>query len=258
MAEIIIKEKAAGYYEFTIDGDVVYNNVRNDLTVDSTSGTDYCHFKTSNGAAIFQKQNILITDVTIINADDDEFNPTTIEQLYSQLYAIGYFDWINGGGSGSSTRFDELLDTFNYPANNGKVPVVDSTLLKLVPTIFHNISLFSQLQDVATGTLNAGMAGSVLGIAIIDGNPKIVISNSIAPAGGVAPAGQITLFDKGFLDGIPNDPTNAFIQPGDIARGLKDDGIWQMGVYKYGATDDQDWANYEIIEYYKYTPVVTP
>jgi len=62
---LTITKEPNDYFTFVLNGDIVnaIKNTRNDLT---TVG-DLCHFKTSNGANLIKEQNVIYSNVTIID-----------------------------------------------------------------------------------------------------------------------------------------------------------------------------------------------
>jgi hypothetical protein len=191
---------AGGRFDFELDGTVILSNKRNDLTVDSSSGTPYCHFFKANGEAIFKKQNVQLSDITLVEDDGTTTHTvSTVNALFAQLEALGYFDWFGSGGSGGGTptRFDALLDAFSYPGNDGKVPVVHEDELKLVPTEFYNKHLLTEFDDVSVSPLSSTMDGLVLGVGIVSGEAKIVLKNPVVGSGVVDVATEIYLYTSG-------------------------------------------------------------
>lgn len=250
---VVITELNDGVFQFELDGNIIYNNKRNDLSIDSSTGTYYCHFKTAEGANILKIQNILIDEVKIVSIDDDEYYPTTVAGIFGYLTDINYFSWIGsggGGGGGGVDKFKDLLDTFGYTGNDGKVPVVNSALMRLDPVYLYNYRLFTQLEDVASEALTLDMVGNTFTVANIGGFPRIVISAPEATVPYYNYAEKIKLFQKGYINDVPNPDENAFIEKGDIAYGLLENGIIQKGIFidilEDGET--QNWNNYEIIE----------
>ena len=111
MANLLtITKKPNNYFAFVLNGDFAneINNTRNDLL---TTG-DFCHFKTSNGANLISEQNIIYSNVTIVDGATTLI-PTSIDDLFLKLISVGYFDWIDGN-TGGVNRFDDLEDTFKY------------------------------------------------------------------------------------------------------------------------------------------------
>ena len=137
MANLLtITKEPNDYFTFVLNGDVAnaIRNTRNDLL---TIG-NIAHFKTSQGANLIKEQNVTFGNVTIVDGATS-LVPVSVDDLFTKLNAIGYFDWINGsGGSGGVNRFDELLDTFNYFGKDGQVPVVDEAQLRLISKVLPN------------------------------------------------------------------------------------------------------------------------
>lgn len=127
---LLITKLSDGSFSFVVNGDVVNTiiNLRNDLT---TVGNE-CHFKTSEGANLIKLQQILYHEVTIVDGATLPVASSPLD-LRIKLISVGFWDWMNPGGSVGSNRFDLLLDTFSYFGNNGKIPMVDESQLKLVP-----------------------------------------------------------------------------------------------------------------------------
>jgi hypothetical protein len=201
MATLLITKKANFYFSFVLDSD--FANPIENPTNGLTAVGDFAHFKTSNGANIIKSQNILPTDVTIVDGATT-YNPSTMDQLFLTLRSIGYFDWSNGTGGGGSgvNRFDELLDGFQYFGKDGQVAVVDESQLKLVPSPFYNVKKFTELIDVPT----VHVAGKFLksdGINLIytDLPPAPTDPNAL-PNGGYAGTGQ-DLYDA--ITGVQTD-----------------------------------------------------
>lgn len=162
-------------FEFSLNGgDPISDNAPN-----LTTFGDICHFKTKNGANLIKNQNITYADVTVIDTFGGTGSHTfaNIQNLWTKLIELNFFVGVSGSGGGSGvTRFDALLDAFTYFGNDGKVPVVDESQLELVPTTFYNFNEFTQLEDVSIETL---ISGKVLSVALVEGTPKIVLSDPI-------------------------------------------------------------------------------
>jgi len=142
MANLLtITKETLGYFSFVLNGDPLteIKNTRNDLT---TIG-DICHFKTSNGANLIKEQDVIYYNVTIIDGVTT-LVPSSVDDLFIKLDSIEFFDWINGSGGGGVNRFDDLVDTFDYFGNDGKIPLVDESQLKLIPVDFPDVSKLSQ------------------------------------------------------------------------------------------------------------------
>lgn len=127
---LLITKLSDGSFSFVVNGDVVNTiiNLRNDLT---TVGNE-CHFKTSEGANLIKLQQILYHEVTIVDGAILPVASSPLD-LRIKLISVGFWDWMNPAGGGGSNRFDLLLDAFSYFGNNGKIPMVDESQLKLVP-----------------------------------------------------------------------------------------------------------------------------
>lgn len=148
MSKLVLTKQQNEYWSFVLDNDTAneISNTRNDLL---TIGNQ-CHFKTSNGANLIQKQDIFPTDVTIISGSNI-YNPIDTHTLFNNLITEGYFDWITAQeGGGGKDRFDELLDTFPYIGKDGMCIVVDETQMRLIAVPFHNVSKSTDLTDMPT------------------------------------------------------------------------------------------------------------
>lgn len=129
MANLLtITKEANDYFTFVLNGDSAnaIKNTRNDLLTIA----NFCHFKTSQGANLIKEQNIIYSNVTIIDGVST-FIPVSVDDLFVKLISVGYFDWINGTGTGGVDRFDELEDTFQYFGKDGQIPRVNESQLKL-------------------------------------------------------------------------------------------------------------------------------
>lgn len=137
-----ITKEPNDYFTFVLNGDSAngIKNTRNDLL---TVG-NLCHFKTSNGANLISEQNILYSNVTIIDGITTLI-PISIDDLFVKLISVNYFDWINGTGGGGADRFDELEDTFTFIGRNGQVPVVNESELRLDSMVLPDVSYLNYL-----------------------------------------------------------------------------------------------------------------
>jgi hypothetical protein len=140
--QLLIEKQTGGYFKFTLNNDSAnaITSIQNDLLAVGSQ----LHFKTGNGANIIKEQFIYPEDVTIISGG--VFTFTTVAGVWDKLIEIDYFAWLGGGGDGVD-RFDDLLDTFQYNGNAGKVAVVDNAETKLVPITLYNKRLFTELED---------------------------------------------------------------------------------------------------------------
>jgi hypothetical protein len=126
---LLITKLSDDSFSFVVNGDTVntITNLRNDMT---TVGNE-AHFKTSNGANLIKLQQILYNEVTIVDGATLPVASNPLD-LRVKLRSVGFWDWLTTGGSGVD-RFDELADTFEYFGNDGMVPIVDESQLKLIP-----------------------------------------------------------------------------------------------------------------------------
>lgn len=149
MANLLtITKETDGYFTFVLNGDTAgaIKNTRNDLT---TVG-NFAHFKTSNGANLISEQNIIYSNVTIVDGVTSVI-PTSVDDLFNELDNVNFFDWINGtGGSGGVNRFDELEDTFSYFGKDGQAVRVNESELKLETFTMPDVSKLNQFPAVPT------------------------------------------------------------------------------------------------------------
>lgn len=143
MANLLtITKEIDGYFTFVLNGDSAnaIKNTRNDLL---TVG-NLAHFKTANGANLIKEQDVLFSNVTIIDGVTSVV-PTSVDDLFNELDNVGFFDWINGhGGSGGVNRFDELEDTFSYFGKDGQVVRVNESQQKLETFVMPDVSYLSK------------------------------------------------------------------------------------------------------------------
>lgn len=134
-------------FSFKLDqGEVISDNCPN-MTV---YGAVF-NFKTKNGASIIGKnQNVPFTDITYYGSNGLPQIFDTSLALWTALFADGFNDCASGSGgtAGGVDEFTELKDTFTFSGNDGCVPVVNTSLQKLVPVFFNNIDELTQLKDV--------------------------------------------------------------------------------------------------------------
>ena len=158
-------------FDFIVDGGTPIRDNEPNLT---TFGS-VCHFKTKNGAHIVRNQNFEHTDITVLDTfgGTGSFTFTTIHSLWVKLIELKFFNGITGdSGSGGSTTFSGLNDTEAYFGNNGKIPIVNESEMKLDYTTFYNINKFVNLEDVEVTSL---IDGKIVGVALIGGVPKITL-----------------------------------------------------------------------------------
>lgn len=144
MANLLtITKEIDGYFTFVLNGDSAnaIKNMRNDLL---TVG-NLVHLKTSNGANLIKEQDVLYSNVTILDGVTS-IVPTSVDDLFNELDNVGFFDWINGagGGSGGVNRFDELEDTFSYFGKDGQVVRVNESELKLETFVMPDVSYLNK------------------------------------------------------------------------------------------------------------------
>lgn len=127
---LLITKLSDDSFSFIVNGDSVnvIINLRNDLT---TVGNE-CHFKTSEGANLIKLQQIQYNEVVIVDGSTLPVATSSLD-LRIKLRSVGFWNWMNAGSGGGVDRFDELDDTFSYFGNNGKIPIVDESQLKLIP-----------------------------------------------------------------------------------------------------------------------------
>lgn len=138
MANLLtITKEANDYFTFVLNGDTAnaIKNTRNDLL---TIG-DFCHIKTSEGANLVKEQNIIYSNITIIDGVDTEV-PVSVDDLFAKLISVGYWDWLNGSGGGGVDRFDDLLDTFKYFGKDGQAVRVNESEQKLETFVMPDVS----------------------------------------------------------------------------------------------------------------------
>ena len=162
-------------FEFSLDGgDPISDNSPN-----LTTFGNICHFKTRNGANIIANQNVTYAEVTVIDTygGTGSFTFANVQNMWTKLIELNFFAGVSsGGGGGGVTRFDALLDTFTYFGNDAKVPVVNESQLLLEPTTFYNYNEFTQMDDVS---IEALIAGKVVGVALVEGVLKFVLTDPI-------------------------------------------------------------------------------
>src|SRR5690348_14845290 len=147
MANLLtITKEIDGYFTFVLNGDSAnaIKNMRNDLL---TVG-NLAHFKTANGANLIKEQDVLYSNITIIDGVAS-IVPTSVDDLFNELDNVGFFDWINGagGGSGGVNRFDELEDTFSYFGKDGQVVRVNESELKLETFVMPDVSYLNKFPN---------------------------------------------------------------------------------------------------------------
>jgi len=126
MSTLIITKESGNFFSLVLDGGSPIISEQNRLT---TIG-NFCNFKTANGANLILKQNILVSEITLIASGTFTF--VTVDALWSKLIEVGFFDGVATTGGGSTIdRFDELLDTFSYFGRDGQLLIVNESELRL-------------------------------------------------------------------------------------------------------------------------------
>ena len=162
---LLINKLTGGYFQFVLNGDTAnaVRGIKNDLLAVG----EQLHFKTGNGANIIKEQFIYPADLTIVASGTFTF--TNVDQVWTKLIEIGYFDWINSGGSGTgASRFDDLLDTFKYTGRDGQAVIVNESQQKLQTFELYNYRTFTDLEDTPDLLLaNKMVATNETGTALI-------------------------------------------------------------------------------------------
>ena len=126
MSTLIITKESGNFFSLVLDSGSPIISEQNRLT---TYG-NFCNFKTANGANLILKQNILVSEITLIASGTFTF--VTVDALWSKLIEVGFFDGVATTGGGSTIdRFDELLDTFSYSGRDGQLLIVNESEVKL-------------------------------------------------------------------------------------------------------------------------------
>lgn len=141
-------------FSFVLNGDVATEiiNTRNDLL---TVGNE-CHFKSSNGANLIKEQNVIFSNITLIDGATTII-PTSIRNLFDELTALGFFDWVTGGGSGGVDRFTDLLDTFDFTNQANKMVVVNASETQLIAIPIVNAINSTDLLDMPASPIAGQM-----------------------------------------------------------------------------------------------------
>jgi len=142
MANLLtITKKPNGYFDFVVNGDTanIVTNDRNDMTGFGI----YTNFKTANGASIIKQQNISFGNVTLIDGVTI-LTASSMDDLVNKLASIDFYAWRDASGGGGVDRFDLLDDTFDYFGQDGKIPIVDESQLKLMPFTLPDVSYLAK------------------------------------------------------------------------------------------------------------------
>jgi len=148
MSTLIITKESGNFFSLVLDGGVPIISEQNRLT---TIG-NFCNFKTANGANLILKQNILVSEITLIASGTFTF--VNVNSLWNKLIEVGFFAGIYGaGGGGAIDRFDELLDTFSYFGRDGQLLIVNESQLKL-DTVTYEI--FTEADKIKLNGIETG------------------------------------------------------------------------------------------------------
>lgn len=218
---LIITRVLDSRFEFSLDGgDPISDNAPKLTTIG-----DITHFKTSNGANLIKEQNILFSDVTVIDTfgGTGSFTFANIQNLWTKLIELNFFAGLNGSGGGSGvTRFDALLDAFQYFGNDGKVPVVNESQQLLTATTFYNHDKLTELSDVSITNM---VEGKFISVQDVGGELKFVLSDIDTVSTGTNLKKIIIIAEAnetGFQ--IDNNPNSIF---------LFRNGSWQVESYDF-------------------------
>lgn len=168
---LIIERVLDTRFEFEYNGGSLLSSDQNRLFTDG----NYCHFKTATGANIIKEQNVLFSDVTVIDTygGTGTFTFVNIQSLWIKLKELKFFDGLSSGvGSGGSTTFLGLSDTPTYFGNNGKTLIANESEQKLDYVTFYNFDKFTQLSDVAISSL---INNKIIGVTLVSGVPKLTL-----------------------------------------------------------------------------------
>lgn len=148
MSSLVITKESGNLFSLVLDGGIAIRSDQNRLT---TKG-DFCDFKTANGANIIQKQNILYSEVTIV--DGFPYVPVSITDLWDKLDIAGFFDGLAAGSGAGVDEFTELLDTFpSFLGRDGQFLFVNESEQKIETT---SISVFTSEDETKLNEIESG------------------------------------------------------------------------------------------------------
>lgn len=139
---LVITKQTGNFFSLVLDSGSPIISEQNRLT---TVG-NLCNFKTANGANLLLKQNILVTEITVIASGTFTF--ATVNQLWDKLIEINFFDGTLILPPSGIDSFDELLDTFTYTGRGGQIVVVRDNELGLT-TITYEIYTTAEKNKLA-------------------------------------------------------------------------------------------------------------
>lgn len=153
MSTLIITKQTGNFFSLVLDGGVPIISEQNRLT---TIG-NFCNFKTAEGANLILKQNILVSEITLIASGTFTF--VNVNSLWNKLIEVGFFAGIYGtGGGGAIDRFDELLDTFSYFGRDGQLLIVNEAEVRL-DTVSYQI--FTEADKIKLNGIETGAQANV-------------------------------------------------------------------------------------------------
>lgn len=219
------------FFLFTLNGDTVnaIRNSRNNVTIVG----NFCHFKSDNGANLIKEQNILFSNVTIIDGAALP-SPVSADDLIIKLDSVNFFDWTSEtGGGGGINRFDELLDTFEYFGKDGQSIKVNESQQKLEPFVLPDVSMLEDFPSplIPNKILKVNSTGTAYEFVDFTN-----ISNS-----NIVSIGSFLVFKV-----APN-IDNSQLETGDIVQGIVEDNKIE-GIY-LGA-DPTLLINFDLITSY--------
>lgn len=139
---LVITKETGNFFSLVLDGGEPIISEQNRLT---TFG-NLCNFKTANGANLILKQNILVTEITVVASGTFTF--TDVNDLWNKLIEINFFDGTLVLPPSGIDSFDELLDTFTYSGRAGQIVVVRNDELGLT-TIAYEIYTTAEKNKLA-------------------------------------------------------------------------------------------------------------
>lgn len=161
---LLITKQAGNFFSLVVDGGEPIISEQNRLT---TIG-NYCNFKTANGANLILKQNILYSDITIV--DVSPVVPTSVINLWTNLISIGFFEGVSVSVGGGVLNFKDLLDTFNYLGRAGQIVAVNNSETGLTTISY---SVFTAADRIKLDGIQAGAQVNII--------PNWAQTNPLAP-----------------------------------------------------------------------------
>lgn len=183
-----IEKVLSNRFEFSLNGGTAVSAIYPTLL---TNGTK-CDFKTSTGANIIKKQNIDVTEITIVDTfgGTGTFTGFNVITLWSKLTELDFWGETSGGGSGGVTTFTGLTDTPSYFGNNGKTLQINTSENKLEAVPFYNYKDLIELDDVSISSLTEN---KILGVTNVNGTNKVTLVDK--PSSGTTYFSAVGQFD---------------------------------------------------------------